>query len=327
MCGICGVHKFGDAPIRQDMIDLLLLNNQTRGLDATGVALHQADGSIDICKDNVTAYEFIIGHEYNDFMKDCLKKDTVTVIGHTRKATTGTPRVIANNHPMSAGKVAVVHNGHIHDWEQKFRDWKLDKAPQCETDSDIIRAVLDKEGFTRKAVDKLSQLSGNAAFAAISPDYPGKLLLARSGNPLELAATSDFLMFSSEKGPIYKAMRPFCRVWGIMMREMTPINYYMIGMDNDSAWLFSEHPREGNADWTADWLEWHTPMKIARNYTAPVYACHAQFHGNRVKFYDDRPVDVVQCPNLKCGQYLNVSPAILKDLAKYRCGVCNTKLG
>jgi len=44
MCGICGVHRFGNAPIDKDVVDLLILNNKNRGLEATGLALQQADG-------------------------------------------------------------------------------------------------------------------------------------------------------------------------------------------------------------------------------------------------------------------------------------------
>jgi predicted glutamine amidotransferase len=325
MCGICGIRRFGEQPIQRDMIDLLILNNENRGLDATGVALQQADGSVQVYKDNITPYQFLSKNGlYDKFMRDNLKDDTVTVLGHTRKATKGSPRVINNNHPMFAGGVALVHNGHISNDDFMFKDWKLER--KAETDSDILRAVLDKEGFTHKAINNLSRLSGNAAFAAISPEHPGKLLLGRSGNPLELAATQDYLIFSSEKGPIYKAMRPFKRVYGIVMREMTPINYFMIGMTDHSAWLLADKPGDGQG-WAADWIEWHQEMHIAQNFNPISYMCHAQYHGNRVKFYDDRPVDVVRCPNKACGEWLQVNKAVLADLKKHTCAVCKSKLG
>jgi hypothetical protein len=112
-----------------------------------------------------------------------------------------------------------------------------------------------------------------------------------------------------------------------MMREMTPINYYMIGMSDHSAWLFADRPEEGPADWANNWLEWHQEMKICFNFQAVNYTCNVQYHGNRIKFYDDRPVDIVECPNKKCGMYLSVSQAMLKDLRKYSCAECGTKLG
>lgn len=324
MCGICGVHRFGEAPLERDVIDLLILNNKNRGLEATGIALQQADGGIQVCKKDITPFEFVASWEYRQFMDKNLKADTVTAIGHTRKVTKGTPRKHENNHPMFAGTTAVVHNGTIHNDDQMFSTWKL--ARKAETDSDIFRAVLDEEGFTRKAIGMFGKLDGNGAFAAISEDFPGKLLLGRSGNPLELAATSEHLLFSSETGPLYKAMRPFKEVYGIVMREMTPINYYMISMSDHSAWLFDKEPRAGERSWAADWLEWHQEMKIANHYTPVNYTCHAQYHGNRVKFYDDRPIDIVQCPNTACEVYLHVTKAQLKDLKKFVCAACKSPL-
>jgi len=326
MCGICGVHRFGEAPIQKDMVSLLILNNQNRGLEAAGVALQQADGEVAIYKNNVTPFEFVASKEYNNFMDEYLKDDTVTVLGHTRKATKGTPRVIGNNHPMFAGKTAVVHNGQIHNDDWAFKEWNLER--KAETDSDIIRAVLDEHGFNRKAINMLSRLNGGAAFAAISPKHPGKLLLARSGNPIETMGTDNWFIFSSERGPLYKAIRPYRRVYGILMREMMPINYYMIGMEDHTAWLFGDKPKEQVRDWSSDWLEWHQEMRIATDSWTPAsYTCHAQFHGNRVKFYDDRPVDVVQCPNEKCKAYMSVTPAMLKDLKNYTCRACGADLG
>jgi predicted glutamine amidotransferase len=325
MCGICGIHRFGEAPILQDSIDLLLVNNQNRGLEATGVALQQADGEVLIYKNDVTAYQFVTSYEYKRFMKENLKEDTVTVLGHTRKATKGTPKVIANNHPMFAGQTAVIHNGSISNDDWAFKEWKLDR--KAETDSDIFRAVLDNEGFTRKAIGLLSKLNGNAAIAAISPKYPGKLLLGRSGNPIETYADANHFMFSSERGPLYKAIRPLKSVYGLVMREMTPINYYMIGMTDHSAWLFGDKPKKGGEGWGGDWIEWHQEMRIATNFTPANYQCNAQYRGQRIKFYDDRPVDVVRCPNKNCGIYVSVNTAILADLKRFKCHECKTILG
>ena len=325
MCGICGIHRFGDEPISRDTLDMLLLGNQERGLEAAGVALQQADGKVQVLKNDVTAYQFVTSQEYKRFMDDNLAKDTVTVLGHTRKATKGTPRVISNNHPMYLGQTALIHNGTIQNDDWGFKEWKLDR--KAETDSDILRAVLDAEGFTRKGITMLSRLTGNAAFAAISPKYPGKLLLGRSGNPIELCATDNHLLFSSERGPLYKAMRPLKLVYGLLMREMTPINYYMIGMNDHTSWLISEKPKHGPGSWAGNWLEWHQEMRIASHFTAANYQCHQQYHTNRMKFYDDRPIDAVQCPNPECAVYISVNQVMLKDLKKYKCAECKTILG
>lgn len=322
MCGICGIKRFGEAPIDQSSIDLLILNNQNRGLEAAGVALQQADGSVQVYKEDVTPYQFISGPGYKKFMKENLKKNTLIAIGHTRKATKGSPVLTKNNHPMFAGQTAVVHNGVINNDDSLFNEWHLER--KAETDSDIFRALLDDKGFTPEAINKLSRCTGNAAFAAISPKFPGKLLLARSGNPIELMATTDFLMFSSEKGPLYKAIRPYEVVYGITMRNMTPTNYWMIGMEDHSAWLIGDKPLDGVNNAAGDWLEWHQQMHISYNFQPRIYKCNADYHGTRTKFYDDRPVEAVMCPN--CNLYIAVPPSRLSDLKLIKCGVCKTHL-
>lgn len=323
MCGICGVRRFGDEPISKDTIDMLLINNANRGLEATGVAIQQANGSVVVHKQDLTPLEFLGSADYEKFMHENLKPDSLTVLGHTRKATIGSPKINNNNHPMFAGTTALVHNGHISDHEHWFKELKLER--NAETDSDILRAILDKEGFTRKAIDKLARLNGNAAFAAISPKYPGKLLLGRSGNPIELMATPNFLFFSSERGPLYKALRPYRRVFGIVMRDMNPINYYMNGMTDNSAWLFTNKPKEGQ-DWAGDWVEWHQEMTITRNFVPVDYTkCHAQYHGTREKYYDEKPADVVLCS--KCNLWVPVPQLYMADLSKVKCGRCKTVLG
>lgn len=322
MCGICGIRRYGEASIERDELDLLLVHNQSRGLEATGVALQQADGSIDVFKDNTTAFEFVKSKEYDTFMQTYLKPDTLTALGHCRKSTGATPKLMKNNHPMFSGITAVIHNGHITNHEAMFKEWKLER--KAETDSDIFRALLDREGLTRKAVSMMQSFVGSAAIAAVSPKFPGKLLLGRSGNPIELAATHNFLYWSSERGPLYKVLRPFRVVFGIVMRQMTPDEYCMIGMNDNSAWLLGG-PTKSKDPANENFVEWHQELKIATHFTAATYTCHEQFFEKRVRFYDDHPVDVIQCP--KCGQYLPVPQALLHDLKKLACKNCKTNLG
>lgn len=323
MCGICGIKRLANTPIDPDIVELLIVNNENRGIEAAGVALQQANGDIHVYKQDLHPYQFVGSREYKDFIQKYLKPTTVAAIGHTRKVTKGSPRVNKNNHPMFAGKTAVVHNGVIINDDKMFADLHLER--QAETDSDIFRAILDKEGFTRKAANLLNRLNGNGAFAAFHPDYPGQMLIGRSGNPIEFMATPDYLMFSSETGPLYKAVRPYKEVWGIFMREMTPTEYYMIPMHDDSVWLLRN--TVNGADISESLVEWHQELHIAPDHWQPhKYDCHAQYYGNRVKFYEDKPAEIVMCP--KCDNYIELSkPAKLSELKNWKCKGCGTRLG
>lgn len=323
MCGLCGVRKFGQVPIDQAMVDTLLLGNEHRGISATGVALQQEDGSIQVYKIDEPAWAFVASNEYKEFMKKNLRPTTLTVLGHTRAATVGEPEKNENNHPMWHGKTAVTHNGTIQNHTNAFDRYKLER--HAETDSDIIRAILDEDGLTPKALNKMNSLTGNAAFVAVSTAYPGKLLLARSGNPIQLAATEDYLIWSSETGPIYKALRPNAMRFGVPMRRMSPLDHYMVPMNDHSAWLFGNKPKGADiGTWEDDWLEWHQEMKISYNFTPVNYQVHANYHGLRLKFYQDKKVDVVQCP--KCQVWISLSPTLVKQLHNLKCAACKTKL-
>ena len=319
MCGICGVRRFGPTPISIDMINIMLIECQKRGNHATGVAIQQVDGAIHVHKSDDPAWEFVASPGYKEFMEAQLKGDSVAVLGHTRMATQGSPADNNNNHPMFAGKTAVVHNGVITNDDWQFREMKLER--KAETDSDIIRAILDTDGFTVRAINRLAKLSGSAAFAAVSTDFPGKLLLGRSGGPIELATTDDHLLWASTRDAIHKALRPYEKKFGFMMRKLKYSDASFITMQNDSAYLIGDQPKPDD-----DWLEWHQEMRISYSYTPRVYACNETYHTAQTKFYKGARVDVIQCPNPKCGVWIPITKVQISDLKRWHCKLCKTNL-
>lgn len=236
MCGIAGVIKFGNEQIREEAISMLLTGNEHRGNDATGIALAQTDGTVDVFKRDVPAWQFVCSKEYKKFLVDKLTETTWAAILHTRAATQGSPRDNNNNHPLFAGKSAAIHNGIIHNDDQVFRAMKLER--KAETDSDIIRAIADEHGLTEKCITELNRLSGSAAGAIISPEYPEQMILFRSGSPMSLASSDNFFVFSSEKNTIHRAMRPFVKRFGTWFQSNKP-DFDFAPMADNTAWLIS----------------------------------------------------------------------------------------
>src|SRR5208337_1477121 len=111
---------------------------------------------------------------------------------------------------------------------------RLDR--KAETDSDIIRAIIDRDGFGPKAIEHLGRLAGSGAGAAFHPDFPGKMLIFRSGNPMTIGSNDDFLVFSSEKNTIHKAMRGWVLRFGIWHQKTTPDVDFTL-MADDSVWI------------------------------------------------------------------------------------------
>lgn len=241
MCGVAGIVRYGEQPITEEMISLLLTGNEHRGVDATGLAFSQNDGTVDVFKKDIQAWTFVEHKDYLAFIKAKLKPDTWGVILHTRAATKGNPRHNENNHPMFLGSSAVVHNGVLHNDDSLFHSEKFKRG--AETDSDILRAFVDAYGITGQAIKQMNKISGSAAGAAFDPRYPHKMLLFRSGNPMTLASTENYFMFSSEKGTVYRALKPFVKRWGMWFQRERADAAFSPMADN-TAWILGDAGQE-----------------------------------------------------------------------------------
>ena len=114
----------------------------------------------------------------------------ITGIAHTRWATHGAPAV-ENAHPhISRGRVCLVHNGIIENYEE-LRDELLGAGFDLESDTDselvahLIHQCLDDTGDLLEAVaNATKRLDGAYALGVMSRDEPGRLVAARAGSPL-----------------------------------------------------------------------------------------------------------------------------------------------
>src|SRR5579859_3020665 len=211
-CGIAGIRRFGPEPIRESQLRILMCALEHRGISASGIALVKG-AEINVYKADVPAWEFVKSDGWRAFIGEYLTKDTEMALLHDRAATQGDPDKMENNHPVYSGVTAVTHNGMISNDFGLFNSLKLER--KAEVDTDIIRALLDRDGLTRKGIESLNRMMGSAAIACASTKFPGKLLLARSGSPLVVASVGEQMIWASEKGAIHAASRPFFQRWGI----------------------------------------------------------------------------------------------------------------
>ncbi len=295
MCGISGVRRYGNEPITEEVISLLLTGNEHRGGDAAGMAIQQADGAIDVFKRDVMAWKFTTLDDYKKFIGEKLRPDSLAVILHARAASQGNPRDNNNNHPMYAGKCAVIHNGVIRNDHELFNSMRLDR--KAETDSDIIRAIIDEHGFTEPGIKALNKIQGSGAGAIFHPEYPGKMLLFRSGNPMCIASNENFFVFSSEKNTIHRACRPWVQRFGLWFQKSKPDMDFSI-MADDTAWILGP---EG--------FEKHFEFNIMKgwSYQEPVRMVYDKF-AERQEDFDRRT-------NKKTGQVTVIKPESKKKFA------------
>ncbi|RMW39573.1 MAG: glutamine--fructose-6-phosphate transaminase (isomerizing) [Nitrosopumilus sp.] len=192
MCSIIGYNgKESAAPI----IVKGLKRMEYRGYDSVGVAT-ESENQIGLKKGTGKVQE----------VNSKVQLETLpgrVGIGHTRWATHGkVTDVNAHPHPSSSGKIAIVHNGIIENFEELKKELESDGYSfKSETDSEIIANLLQKnyeqtndvKGTILKTV---SQLKGHYAFVAMFED--GQLAAARFHEPLIIGLGQDNFFLSSD---------------------------------------------------------------------------------------------------------------------------------
>ncbi|MEE8334672.1 MAG: glutamine--fructose-6-phosphate aminotransferase, partial [Alphaproteobacteria bacterium] len=180
MCGIIGIiGKGAVAPLLVDGLKRL----EYRGYDSAGVAT-LVNGGIDRrrAEGKIVNLEALIGDQ---------PLDGTIGIAHTRWATHGGPTE-RNAHPHSDGKVVLVHNGIIENFQTLRRE--LEDAGhvfETETDSEtvvhLVSSYLDDGKSPADAVAAtLARLEGAFALAILFAGHKELMIGARRGSPLAI---------------------------------------------------------------------------------------------------------------------------------------------
>jgi predicted glutamine amidotransferase len=277
LCGIAGVVKFGDKPILEEQISLCLTGNEHRGNDATGLAIADEDGSVFVFKKALPAWQFVTDIEYYAFIEAHLKPTSWAVILHARAASQGKPEKNENNHPMWDGKSAVVHNGCLRNDESLFKSLKLKRS--AETDSDIIRAIIDDSDSFEASMKGLNKIDGGCAAAVVDTRFPKRLMLLRSGNPMVLGSTTDHFFFSSEKATLHRAIKPWVKRYGIFFQIQKPDTAYAPFPDH-TAWIIGANGQES-----------HHKFETSRgSYNEPIRSTYTKHYNKKVEAKNDKAV-------------------------------------
>ncbi|MBR3147289.1 MAG: glutamine--fructose-6-phosphate transaminase (isomerizing) [Eubacterium sp.] len=179
MCGIVGCTGRDKA---SDMIIDGLKKLEYRGYDSAGIALlergkvlvKKKEGRISNLEKEISGERFT----------------ATTGIGHTRWATHGSPTdVNAHPHTSQDGRIAIVHNGIIENYQdlRKKLEKKYGIEFRTDTDSEVIAQLLGVlyEGELESAVRKaVKMMEGAYTFGAIAQDEPDKLVAYRKDTPL-----------------------------------------------------------------------------------------------------------------------------------------------
>ena len=177
MCGIVGYIGPREA---QDVLLSGLAKLEYRGYDSAGIAV-LADHTITVEKrkgelanlEQALADHPIAGH---------------VGIGHTRWATHGQPSD-KNAHPHLGpeGKIAVVHNGIIENYQSLKETYLKDHTFKSETDTEVVAHLIELfyDGDLFAAVQRaLAVITGSYALVVMAVDEPDRIIATRKNSPL-----------------------------------------------------------------------------------------------------------------------------------------------
>lgn len=208
MCGLVGIQLFPSTRTAADLQEIqrlftrVLLCNEERGREATGVTVIQKDGQYKIFKQPIPASDFVQTAFYQRALA-LIGTETVCVLGHTRMPTKGTRWNNANNHPLRGEYTLGVHNGRIHNDDALFA--QLNISRRAEVDSEIVFRLLDRaesspdKGYLAHVQESIELLDGKLASLYVDLRHPALLVAIRKNNPLNLhyEPTLKALFFSS----------------------------------------------------------------------------------------------------------------------------------
>lgn len=201
MCGIIGYNgKKNAIPILIEGLKKL----EYRGYDSSGIA-YFIDNQIKIFKEKGRISE----------LEKLLVDDKPTIgIGHTRWATHGKPSKI-NAHPHRVGKVTLVHNGIIENYnvlkeELKKKGYQF----QSETDTEVATALIDslyQENDNKLEILEKAKnlLKGSYAFVIMFDDCKDTLYALREGSPLIVAKSKEGNLVASDIPAILEYTRDY----------------------------------------------------------------------------------------------------------------------
>ena len=206
MCGIIGFvgKNIEAAPILLDGLERM----EYRGYASAGIAVRSEELGLQVRKSKGRLKVL------RDLCRDGADLKGSLGIGHTRWATHGEPNDInAHPHVSANGKVALVHNGIIENYQEIKENLRRQGVHfTSDTDSEVVAQLLEFHyqecGSMLEAVGRvLRRLEGSYALGILCADYPNALIAARKESPLILGFSPEGNFLASDVTAIIKHTR------------------------------------------------------------------------------------------------------------------------
>lgn len=247
MCGIVGY--IGKNEVRKRILDSLELL-EYRGYDSAGLALTSRMSS------KTTVHK--CAGRVSDLRNICktFKDDAGCGIGHTRWATHGGVSDV-NAHPHRVGKVTLVHNGIIENYEELKGKFHISNELVSETDTEVVAGVMNSlyEGNPHDAIfNTIKYLKGTFALVVMFEDNPEVIYAVRNVSPIVAACCEDGTMLASDVAAL----------GGYAKEYLVIPEYHIIELHEDEIKLFNDKDEACEAEFIK--IDWDTTRNGKGNY-------------------------------------------------------------
>ena len=189
MCGIWGISDTNgnlEHKVLGKVIERLMLLSETRGKDASGIAIMQ-ECSLNVFRKAMSSSKILKDRQFQSYIKDnilSISDSNVFIAGHSRLVTNGTQYNPNNNQPVAKKNIALVHNGIVVN-ERKLWDKLSGADKEYDVDSEVILEIfyswLNKLKNVKEAIEKTySELEGMSSTIILM--QPGHYMIASSNN-------------------------------------------------------------------------------------------------------------------------------------------------
>jgi len=230
MCSIFGMgffreHTLDDTAAVKAIIATLLKEAEVNGRSASGIAVMKSH-TTEVIRRPLSGSALTKDENYLDFADKYMRvgKDEapnanlVSIIGHCRMPTKGSPENNYNNHPIVTENIVGVHNGVIANDDDLFNKFRKNITRIARVDTEIIFQLVSH--FTRrfgsnetiKSIKETAKhLKGGYACALLNIGSPYNLFLFRNGSPIRILyyPAVKVILFATRENFILSAVKPF----------------------------------------------------------------------------------------------------------------------
>lgn len=229
MCGIVAYigHKEAYPVILKGLKRL-----EYRGYDSAGIALLNSGLKVYKKKGKVADLEeALVGKDLHSSIG----------IGHTRWATHGEPSDRnAHPHVSSNGKIAMIHNGIIENYNQ-LKSELVNKGYEFSSDTDtevLLKFIEDIHKNNECSMEEAVRIALNRVVGAyviilLDQDNPDTLIAARKGSPLVIGIGKDEFFLASDASPIVEYTKRVVYVSDGEMAILKPNEFVLKNLGNE----------------------------------------------------------------------------------------------